>query len=204
MRNVPYLSVKSSEKGRGAGVAARRGGLWYNWGMNQDQTMFAEMLGIRKTPPPSAEQPQVVRSVDRGASVAGEFIDELDIQKEVVEEMAREKAELEERYGLLETERQKLETEKQTLEAEKQTLENEKKALEEARAALEESKRAVEAEKEALEARLSALEGDFAELKRELERARIDNGELEEKLARMGRSLAAARRARYTSTADKS
>ena len=172
--------------------------------------MFAEMLGIRKTPPPE-EKPRVVRSVDRGASVAGEFIDELDIQKEVVEEMAREKAELEERYGLLETERQKLETEKQTLEsekqtleAEKQTLENEKKALVEARAALEESKRAVEAEKESLEARLSAMEGDFAELKSELERARLDNGELEEKLARMGRSLAAARRARYTSTADKS
>ncbi len=170
--------------------------------MNQDQTMFAEMLGIRKTPPPE-EKPHVVRSVDRGASEAGEFIDELDIQKEVVEEMAREKAELEERYGLLETERQKLETEKQTLEAEKQTLENEKKALEEARAALEESKRAVEAEKEALEARLSALEGDFAELKSELERARLDNSELEEKLARMGRSLAAARRARYLSTAGK-
>ena len=65
-------------------------------------------------------------------------------------------------------------------------------------------KRAVEAEKDALETRLSALEGDFAELKRELERARLDNGELEEKLARMGRSLAAARRARYLSTADKS
>ena len=88
--------------------------------------MFAEMLGIRKTPP-LEEKPRVMRSVDRGASVAGEFIDELDIQKEVVEEMAREKAELEERYGLLEAERQKLETEKQTLEAEKQTLENEKR-----------------------------------------------------------------------------
>ena len=47
--------------------------------------------------------------------------------------------------------------------------------------------------------------GDGSDLlKSELERARLDNGELEEKLARMGRSLAAARRARYTSTADKS
>ena len=48
-----------------------------------------------------------------------------------------------------------------------------------------------------------AVCGQIAELKSELERARIDNGELEEKLARMGRSLAAARRARYLSTAGK-
>ena len=56
----------------------------------------------------------------------------------------------------------------------------------------------------AFAAKTAAQEGDFAELKRELERARLDNGELEEKLARMGRSLAAARRARYLSTAGQS
>ena len=169
--------------------------------MNEDQTMFAEMLGIRKETPETA--PRMARSVDRGAAVAGEFIDELDVQKEVVEEMAREKAELEERNVQLEEERRKLAAEKQALEAEKAVLEDEKNALESARVALEAAKQAVEDEKRALETRLAALEGDFAELKRELEHARLDNGELEEKLARMGRSLATARRARYLATPGK-
>jgi predicted nucleic acid-binding Zn-ribbon protein len=56
-------------------------------------------------------------------------------------------------------------------------------------------KRALELEKKSLEERVAALETDFAGLKAELETARAGNDELEEKLARMGRSLAAARRA---------
>ena len=50
-------------------------------------------------------------------------------------------------------------------------------------------------EKKALEERVCALEADFAALNGELESARAGNDELEAKLARMGRSLAAARRA---------
>ena len=55
--------------------------------------MFAEMLGIRKQP--SAKPVQVVRSVTRPVSDSDNMVDELDVQREVVEAMAMEKAELE-------------------------------------------------------------------------------------------------------------
>jgi predicted nucleic acid-binding Zn-ribbon protein len=71
----------------------------------------------------------------------------------------------------------------------------EKAVFESEKACLELEKRGLEQEKKVLEERVTLLESDFAELKRELETVRAGNDELEEKLARMGRSLAAARRA---------
>ena len=56
--------------------------------------MFAEMLGIRQRQ--SAKPVQVVRSVTRQVSDTVDMVDELDVQREVVEAMAIEKAELEE------------------------------------------------------------------------------------------------------------
>ena len=137
----------------------QRCAIWYNCGMmNEEQSMFAEMLGIKKQP--SAKPLKVARCVTRQASGCDDMVDELDVQREVVEAMAIEKVEIEESYA--------------ALEVEKNALEQEKKILEE---------------------RFAQLESDFAELKKELEFARAGNDELEEKLARMGRSLAAARRA---------
>ena len=125
--------------------------------MNEEQSMFAEMLGIRKQP--QSKPVQVVRSVSKHVVDPVTMVDELDVQREVVEAMALEKAE-----------------------------------LEEARSVLEQEKRSLELEKKSLEERIAAMETDFAGLKSELESARAGNDELEEKLARMGRSLAAARR----------
>ena len=73
-------------------------------------------------------------------------------------------------------------------------LEVEKAEMEAAKQCLEQEKRSLELEKKSLEERIAAMETDFAGLKGELESARAGNDELEEKLARMGRSLAAARR----------
>lgn len=140
--------------------------------MNDDQAIFAEMLGIRKRQ--EAVPVQVVRSVSEHVVDPVSMVSELDVQREVVESMALEKAELEE--------------ERSALEREKIALENEKRSL-------EEEKRGLEEEKKSLEERIGSLEADFALLKSELESARAGNDELEEKLSRMGRSLAAAKRA---------
>ena len=122
--------------------------------MNEDQTMFAEMLGIRK---PAAEMD--VR--DAQSSVVEEnAVDELDVQKEVVQEIAREKAEMEELRDRLESERQRLAMEKAELESKN-----------------------------------AELVRECEELKADLEKSRADHAVLEEKLARMGRALMAARRA---------
>ena len=71
--------------------------------------MFAEMLGIKQRQ--SAKPVQVVRSVTRQVSDMVDMVDELDVQREVVEEMAIEKAELEESLAVLKAEKQKLEGE---------------------------------------------------------------------------------------------
>ena len=160
--------------------------------MNEEQSMFAEMLGIRKQP--QSKPVQVVRSVSKHVVDPVTMVDELDVQREVVEAMALEKAELEEARSALEQEKEKLEQEKHDLEAAMTALEIEKAKIESARECLEQEKRSLELEKKSLEERIAAMETDFAGLKNELESARAGNDELEEKLARMGRSLAAARR----------
>jgi colicin import membrane protein len=160
--------------------------------MNDEQSMFAEMLGIKKQAQPKSVQ--VVRSVSKHIVDPVNMVDELDVQREVVEAMALEKAELEEARSVLEQEKLKLEQEKRNLEIAMATLEIEKAEMESAKHCLELEKRSLELEKKSLEERIAAMETDFAELKGELESARAGNDELEEKLARMGRSLAAARR----------
>lgn len=157
--------------------------------MNEDQNMFAEMLGIRRQK--SETVTHVARSVDRQAVEAEDFVDELDVQKEVVEEMAREKAEIEERCNLLEAEKQALEAEKQSLAAQKLELESAKGTL--------------EAKLASSEAEVSRLQADLARMQAEHDASPAENPELaalraenvllETKLARMGRSLMAARRA---------
>jgi chromosome segregation ATPase len=175
--------------------------IWYNFGiMNEQQSMFAEMLGIRKQQ--SAKPVQVVRSVTRPVSGSDDMVDELDVQREVVEAMAIEKAELEESLAALEAERLKLEQDKQDFEIGMAALAEEKAALESEKSRLEIEKKDLEIEKRSLEERVAALESDFSALKKELESARAGNEELEEKLARMGRSLAAARRAAAESGAQ--
>ena len=85
--------------------------------MNENQTMFAEMLGIRSQPAgisPKAEAP----AEEPKAEADGQTVDELDVQKEVVEEMAREKAELEDDRDRLETERRTLEERLKSCESE--------------------------------------------------------------------------------------
>ena len=167
--------------------------LWYNHLiMNEEQSMFAEMLGIRKQP--QSKPVQVVRSVSKHVVDPVTMVDELDVQREVVEAMALENAELEEARSTLEQEKEKLEQEKRDLEAAMTALEIEKAKIESARECLEQEKRSLELEKKSLEERIAAMETDFAGLKNELESARAGNDELEDKLARMGRSLAAARR----------
>ena len=160
--------------------------------MNEEQSMFAEMLGIRKQP--QSKPVQVVRSVSKSIVDPVSMVDELDVQREVVEAMALEKAELEEARSSLEQEKLKLEREKHDLEIAMVTLKIEKAAMESDKQCLELEKRGLELEKKSLEERISAMETDFAGLKSELDSARAGNDELEEKLARMGRSLAAARR----------
>lgn len=174
-------------------IRAKNALIWYNHLiMNEEQSMFAEMLGIRKQP--QSKPVQVVRSVSKHVVDPVTMVDELDVQREVVEAMALEKAELEEARSTLEQEKEKLEQEKHDLEAAMTALEIEKAKIESARECLEQEKRSLELEKKSLEERIAAMETDFAGLKNELESARAGNDELEEKLARMGRSLAAARR----------
>lgn len=62
-------------------------------------------------------------------------------------------------------------------------------------------KEALALEKAGLEEKLAALESDFAALQERLAVIVADNSELEEKLARMGRSLSAARRAAFENRA---
>ena len=167
--------------------------MWYNrFIMNEEQSMFAEMLGIRKQP--QSKPVQVVRSVSKHLVDPVNMVDELDVQREVVEEMALEKAELEEARSVLEQEKLRLEQEKRDLESAMAALEIEKTEIESAKKCLEQEKCSLELEKKSLEERIAAMETDFAGLKSQLESARAGNDELEEKLARMGRSLAAARR----------
>ena len=177
--------------------------MWYNhYTMNEEQSMFAEMLGIRKQP--QSKPVQVVRSVSKHVVDPVTMVDELDVQREVVEAMALEKAELEEARSVLEQEKLKLEQEKRNLEMAMATLEIEKAEMESAKQCLELEKRGLELEKKSLEERVAAMEADFAGLKGELESARAGNDELEEKLARMGRSLAAARRLAAESSGQRS
>ena len=164
--------------------------------MNEDHTMFAEMLGIKRQS--SETVAHVARSVDRPSAETEDFVDELDVQKEVVEEMAREKAMLEESRDLLEADKKRLESEKQALEAENQRLDSEKQTL-------EGEKNALELEKQTLEGKVTSLEDELSRVRAELDAkaadnpelvaARAENAELEVKLARMGRTLMAARRA---------
>lgn len=164
--------------------------------------MFAEMLGISKQP--SSKPVQVVRSVSKHIVDPVNMVDELDVQREVVESMALEKAELEEVRSVLEQEKLRLEREKRDLEMSMATLEVEKAEMESAKQCLELEKRSLELEKKSLEERIAAMEADFAGLKSELESVRAGNDELEEKLARMGRSLAAARRMAAESSGQRS
>ena len=177
--------------------------IWYNhYIMNEEQSMFAEMLGIKKQA--QSKPVQVVRSVSKHVVDPVAMVDELDVQREVVEAMALEKAELEEARSVLEQEKLKLEQEKRSLEVAMATLEIEKAEMESAKQCLELEKRSLELEKKSLEERVAAMETDFAGLKGELESARAGNDELEEKLARMGRSLAAARRLAAESSGQRS
>ena len=143
--------------------------------MNEDQNMFAEMLGMKRQV--SGAEPYLARSVDRPAVAAEDFVDELDVQKEVVEEMAREKVEIEERVNQLLAEKQQLEAEN---------------------AKLADGKRALEAKLAACEDELSRLRAEYESGRAndpELAAVRAENAALEAKLVRMGRALMAARRA---------
>ncbi len=183
--------------------------------MNDDQTMFAEMLGIKRQAPEAVAH--VARSVDRPSVEAEDFVDELDVQKEVVEEMAREKALLEECRDRLEADKEQLEAEKRTLQSENQLLASEKQALEAENQRLQSEMRTLESAKGALEQDRQALTEKVASLDEALSRARAEldakeadspmlaamrteNAALEVKLARMGRALMAARRAAAEAT----
>lgn len=183
--------------------------------MNDDQTMFAEMLGIKRQAPEAVAH--VARSVDRPSGEAEDFVDELDVQKEVVEEMAREKALLEECRDRLEADKEQLEAEKRTLQSESQLLASEKQALEAENQRLQSEMRTLESAKGALEQERQALTEKVASLEEALSRARAEldakdadnpmlaavraeNAALEVKLARMGRALMAARRAAAEAT----
>ena len=144
--------------------------------MGGQEDLFAEMLGMGREPdrrvsahlPPMAPEPQ---------------IDELEVQRLVVEEIAADKAALEADKAELEADKTKLEADKTELEAKVLQIETEKQELSRQ---LEEAKR----EKSELEERLAEARGGL--------------DELEEKLARMGRSLAAARRAVASQTSLRS
>jgi len=130
--------------------------------------MFADMLGIKRQTQ-SNEAHGDARPANATAD-ADDAIDELDVQREVVEEMAHEKAVLEERRDLLEAEKKKLEDEKLELEKKVASLEGQVSRL------------------------MAELETKDAN-NPELAAVRAENAALEVKLARMGRSLMAARRA---------
>ena len=149
--------------------------------MGGQEDLFAEMLGMGREPdrrvsahlPPMAPEPQ---------------IDELEVQRLVVEEIAADKAALEADKAELEAYKTKLEADKAALEADKAKLEADK-------AALEAKVLQIETEKQELSRQLEEAKREKSELEERLVEARGGLDELEEKLARMGRSLAAARRA---------
>ena len=97
--------------------------------MNQEQTLFAEMLGMKKQ---SAENPPTALAEPPSKPVSDEegSISELDVQREVVEEMAREKAELEERCIALEQDKHALEGKAVALEEKATAMESKAATLE--------------------------------------------------------------------------
>ena len=113
--------------------------MWYNPRMNEKQELFADMLGIRR-PAPVAPDAKAgngpvgtdAKLADTGDESGSDTLapDELDVQRVVVEEMAGEKAELEERAAQLETENARLLSERDELLREVADL---KASLEEAR-----------------------------------------------------------------------
>ena len=147
--------------------------------MNDDKTLFAEMLGMGKPQQPSGAAGMTAEA--DGGTQAEEVFDELDVQRQVVEDMAREKAEREEL-------RASLESAKQSLEAEKVALETEKKELQDAKAALEAANRDLERRVAEREEEKSDRIGSADELK-------ALNAALEAKVTRLGKALMAARRA---------
>ena len=151
--------------------------------MNEDKTLFAEMLGIDR---PRPEPDGAVASADAEAG-DDEMVDELDVQREVVEEMAREKAELEAMHSGLEEEKRALEEAKAALEAEKAALESEK-------AALEAENQSLKAENGELKAKVAEFEARPAERDADMEAMKELVATMEAKVTRMGRALIAARR----------
>lgn len=164
--------------------------------MNDDKSLLAEMLGIKGH--------QEVQEEVGGTPIDSEedAVDELDVQREVVQEMARDNAELKELHSSLEEENRSLAASVATLEARCRELTEANAAVESARASLESEKAAFESEKAAFESekqnlqeRLKKSEAEAAELKLDLEEVRGLNSELEQKLVRMGKALFAVRRA---------
>ena len=145
--------------------------------MNEDQTMFAEMLGIKRNGPEHVTR--AVSAADAPPEQTEDSVSELDVQKEVVQEMAHEKAVLEERQSILEAEKQKIAYSVRNLEDENRRLADEKAALEK---------------------RIAALEREIADQKSYVDETRKLNAVLEEKLARMARTVLAVRRAAAEAT----
>lgn len=150
--------------------------------MNDDKSLFAEMLGMKGRRDEQADISEVQAEAEADA------VDELDVQRVVVQEMARDNAELKELHSTLAEEKQSLESAKASLEAERQALADEN-------ARLKAEKTALESDKKELQARIVALEGEVSEQKLDLDEVRGLNAELEQKLVRMGRALFAVRRA---------
>ncbi len=150
--------------------------------MNDDKSLFAEMLGMKGHRDEQADISEVQAEPEADA------VDELDVQRVVVQEMARDNAELKELHSTLEEEKQSLESAKASLETQRQALADEN-------ARLKAEKAALESDRKALKARIAALEGEISEQKLDLDEVRGLNAELEKKLVRMGRALFAVRRA---------
>ena len=151
--------------------------------MNEDKTLFAEMLGIDRPPP----EPDGAFAPADAEADGGEMVDELDVQREVVEEMAREKAEREVMHT-------SLAEEKRVLEEAKIALESEKAALEGAKASLEAENQSLKAENDALKAKVAEFEARPEERDADMEALKELIATLEVKVTRMGRALIAARR----------
>lgn len=156
--------------------------------MNEDKSLFAEMLGMKgryaAEPEEQALRPENDHLDSETSDLEAqdsETFDELDVQREVVSAMARDNAELEERRIVLEDEKTALAESKAALEAERQTL--------------AEKVSKAESDRLELESRISAYEKEIAELKLDLQEVRGLNQELERKLARMGRTVFAVKRA---------
>lgn len=167
--------------------------------MNDDKSLFAEMLGMKN--PYAAEPEEDAAEIQADAAEASDgepaepadgearemetddsaAFDELDVQKEVVSEMARDKAEFEEKIHALEEE-------KAALVAANAAFEAERKAMS-AKVA------AAESERRDLESRISSYEEEIAELRLDIKEVRRLNQELERKLARMGKTVFAVKRA---------